>query len=265
MEIKKMLPIRKYLNTNNCRISYIDFGGDGVPILALHGHYGCARMFAELAKTLSPKWRVIAIDQRGHGWSDKPDDYTREAYVNDLIGIIDTLNLAPIIVLGHSLGGINAFQFAARFPGAVRAMIVEDIGANNSDCPTYIFDGPARFDSITQLLDFLKSKDLENDPYFLASLIEYPDGWGFQFRYDHMFNSQQLLHGDWTEDWLASICPALLLHGHKSWVLKTDHAREMTKIRPDTRLVEFPNSGHTIHDDAPEEFSKAVIQFLETL
>ncbi len=256
---------RNFVTINGIRLSYIDFGGNGAPLLALHGHYGCARMFSRLAEALRPEWRTIALDQRGHGWSDKPDDYSRAAYVYDLVEIIDKLNLAPTVVLGHSLGGVNAYQLAAKFPEFVRAMIIEDIGADTSDVPIFIPDWPVRFDSIYHLLSFMKSRDLDKDSYYLESLIEYPDGWGFQFLYDQMINSEQLLNGNWTEDWHTSKCPALLLHGHKSWVLKTEHAREIAKSRPNTWLVEFPNSGHTIHDDESEEFNKTVKIFLDRL
>ena len=100
---------------------------------------------------------------------------------------------------------------------------------------------------------------------FLESVVEYPDGWGFRFNYNSLVTSQQLLQGNWWNDWLASTCPALLLHGHTSWVLKTEHAREMASRRPNTRLVEFPDCGHTIHDASPAEFYKAVKEFLESI
>ena len=102
--------------------------GAGRPLLALHGHLGSGQVWAPLAAAL-PGWRVIAPDQRGHGRAEIADDYSREAYVADAARLIETLGLAPAVVLGHSLGGVNAYQLAAWRPELVRAVIVEDFPA----------------------------------------------------------------------------------------------------------------------------------------
>lgn len=102
--------------------------GTGQPLLALHGHFGHGGVWAPLAEAL-PGWRVVAPDQRGHGRAAPADDYSREAYVADAAQLIEALDLAPAVVLGHSLGGVNAYQLAARRPELVRAVIVEDIPA----------------------------------------------------------------------------------------------------------------------------------------
>jgi esterase len=255
------MPERKFVEANGIRLSYIDFGGNGKPLLALHGTYGSCRTFAGLAEALGDRWRVIALDQRGHGWSDQPDDYSREAYVNDIAAFIRQAGIAPAVVLGHSLGGLNAYQLAARHPELVRAIIVEDIGA---DIPVFdpLRDWPLRFDNISRLFEWLEQQGYSHDQYFLESLIEYPDGWGFRFDHAKMGVSLRMLAGDWWQDWLASRCPALLLHGHRSWVLETSHARDMAARRQNTRLIEFPECGHTIHNEKPGEFNHAVEQFL---
>jgi pimeloyl-ACP methyl ester carboxylesterase len=252
-------------NVNGIRLSYVDFGGNGNPLLALHGHYGCASMFAGLAEALGDKWRVIALDQRGHGWSEQPDDYSRAAYVDDVAAFIGQLGLAHAVVLGHSLGGLNAYQLAAWRPGLVKAMIVEDIGAVIPDFPSATEGWHRRVRSLKELMQWADQKGYKNDTYFLESLIEYPDGWGFRFDYEKIARSMRLIAGDWWQDWLATTCPTLLLHGHKSWVLETGHAREMAARRPNTRLIEFPDCGHTIHDEKPDGFFTAVKEFLASL
>ena len=259
------MPQRQFTNLNGIRLSYIDYGGKGEPLLALHGHYGCARSFAGLAEALQDRWRVIALDQRGHGWSDQPVDYTREAYVADVAEFITKLNLAPVVVLGHSLGGLNAYQLAARRPELVKALIVEDIGALVPEFAPATVGWPLRFRNLRQVLDWSEQMGFKNDAYFLESLIEYQDGWGFRFDYEKLGRSMKLIGGDWWQDWLASTCPALLLHGHRSWVMETGQAREMVARRPHTQLVEFPGCGHTIHDEEPGNFNQAVAGFLDTI
>jgi esterase len=102
--------------------------GVGQPLLALHGHLGRGEVWAPLAQAL-PGWRVVAPDQRGHGRAEVVDDYSRAAYVGDAAAVIEALDLAPAVVLGHSLGGVNAYQLAAWRPELVRAVIVEDAPA----------------------------------------------------------------------------------------------------------------------------------------
>lgn len=86
-------------------------------------------MFAPLAEALAPQWRVIALDQRGHGESERAQSYQRADYVADIAAFHRHLGLGPVLVLGHSLGGVNAYQYAARHAGQVTALIVEDVGA----------------------------------------------------------------------------------------------------------------------------------------
>jgi pimeloyl-ACP methyl ester carboxylesterase len=102
--------------------------GSGQPLLALHGHLGHGDVWAPLAAAL-PGWRVVAPDQRGHGRTGDIGDYSRRAYVADAAQLIEALDLAPVVVLGHSLGGVNAYQLAAWRPELVRAVIVEDAPA----------------------------------------------------------------------------------------------------------------------------------------
>ncbi|WP_430500129.1 alpha/beta fold hydrolase [Micromonospora trifolii] len=111
------------------RLSYLDFGGSGTPLLALHGHYNEASAFTPLAEALTPQWRVIALDQRGHGASARAESYEREDYVADVAALHQHLKVGPAVVLGHSLGGVNAYQCASRHADRVTALIVEDIGA----------------------------------------------------------------------------------------------------------------------------------------
>jgi pimeloyl-ACP methyl ester carboxylesterase len=259
------MPRREFVDLNGVRLSYIDYGGKGEPLVALHGHYACARSFAGLAEALCGKWRVIALDQRGHGWSDQPEDYSREAYVSDAAAFIQKLGLRRVVVLGHSLGGLNAYQLAAWHPELVKALIIEDIGAVVPEFGPATEGWPLRFDSMRHVQEWTEQKGFKDDAYFQESLVEYPDGWGFRFDYEKLALSMRLIGGDWWRDWLASTCPALLIHGHKSWVLETGHAREMAAKRPDTKLIEFPDCGHTIHDAAPGEFYKAVSGFLEKI
>ena len=98
-------------------------------MLALHGSFGRGAVFAALAERLQGAARVVALDQRGHGLAEHGGPFSRDEFVADAAAVIDRLGSAPVVVLGHSLGGITAYQPAAQHPDLVRALIIEDIGA----------------------------------------------------------------------------------------------------------------------------------------
>ncbi|MEV4329603.1 alpha/beta hydrolase [Streptomyces sp. NPDC049597] len=250
-------PSRRAFDAAGHRLSYLDFGGPGLPLLALHGHFGEARTFADLAASLAPAWRVIALDQRGHGRSHRPGDFSREAYVRDAAALLDHLGLSGVVVLGHSLGGVNAYQLAARRPELVRALVIEDIGAQVDDDLSFCLSWPHRAPTRAALIEGLG----ESARYLGDAIREYADGWGLAFEPKDMVLSQQRLKGDHWEDWLAADCPALLVHGARSDVLSAAHAEEMAARRPGTTLARLP-AGHTVHETDPAGFAAAVREFL---
>ncbi|MEU5437259.1 alpha/beta hydrolase [Streptomyces sp. NPDC020719] len=241
-------------------LSYLDFGGPGRPLLALHGHFNEGRTFAKLARALAPDWRVVAPDQRGHGFSDRAPDFSREGYVHDAAVLIAHLGLSQAVVLGHSLGGVNAYQLAARYPGMVSALIIEDIGAEIDDDLSFCLAWPHRAPTRTALVEQLGG----SARYLSDAIREYADGWGLAFRPQDMVTSVGQVNGNHREDQLATDCPALLIHGTRSGTLTEDHARAMATRRPNTLLAELA-TGHTVHETDPAGFAATVRAFLDTL
>ncbi|MEW2140057.1 alpha/beta hydrolase [Streptomyces sp. NPDC005409] len=239
------------------RLAYTDFGGPGAPLLALHGHFGEGALYADLAREVGPAWRVIALDQRGHGDSDRAGEYTREGYVADAAAVLEHLGLGPAVVVGHSLGGVNAYQLAARRPDLVRAVVVEDIGAVVEDDLPFARQWPRRAATRDGFLAGVGSAA----PHLAGSLREHADGWGTAFEVEDVVESQRGLNGDHWGDWLEVRRPTLLVRGDRSRVLSAGHAREMALRRVGVRLVELP-AGHAVRVGDPEGFFAAVRGFL---
>lgn len=255
-------------------LRYLDPGGPGRPVLALHGHFGRARAYAALVAALAPRYRVIALEQRGHGRSADPQadagDFTRDAYVADAAAFLRELGLGPLPVVGHSVGGLTAFQLASRHPELVSGLVVEEGGAENRRprVPHPVLDvrdWPRRAPTLAELRRQVEERGVPDAGYFLESAVEHPDGWGFLFDLDAMMASQRAAVGDWWQDWLGSSCPALLVHGADSFVLPTSLAQEMVERRPGAALRVFPGCGHWVHDDDPAGFAQAVGAFLDAL
>jgi esterase len=233
--------------------------GPGAPtLICLHGHFGQGWIYRILAEALSPRWRVVALDQRGHGFSGHAPTYGRDDYHRDLLAIVDALAIERAVVLGSSLGGVNAYQFAARQPRRVRALIVEDIGAVCRDDLSWCLSWPARYPS-------LQAMQAAVHRYFCESAVQREDGWDFRFDRAGIVRSGHSLNGDWWSDWLASSCPALLLRGGDSGILSAELAAQMVQRRPGTLLRTFPGVGHNINEGDPQGFVATVTGFLAGL
>ena len=242
------------------RLAYRDFGGPGAPLLALHGHFQDGRTFERLAREVGPAWRVVTLDQRGHGESDRAAEYSPEGYAADAAAVLEHLGLGPAVVLGHGLGGVTAYRLAAARPELVRAVVVEDAGAVVEGDLSFALRWPRRAATRAAFLAGTGSSGAQLED----SVREYPDGWGPAFEPADMAESQRRLNGDHWAHWLAARRPTLLVRGDRSPVLSAEHAREMTARRPGVRLLELPagHAGHAVHAGDPEGFAGVVREFL---
>jgi pimeloyl-ACP methyl ester carboxylesterase len=242
-------------------LSYLDTGGEGQALIALHAHWMEATTYTRFAAALLPDWRVVALDQRGHGHSDHASNYTREDYVGDLAALLDHLELDKAVLLGNSLGGVNAFQFAARHPERVEALIIEDIGAAPDADASFVLAWEGSFPSREALEEHIGPRLA---PYLLDSFRSTQNGWRLAFEPREMLESQLRLNGNHWADWLASGCPALLIRGRESRVTTQDQLEQMAARRPNTHLVTL-DGGHVVHQDNPNGFADTVREFLHGL
>jgi pimeloyl-ACP methyl ester carboxylesterase len=249
---------REYFLHRGLKFSYLDAGGAGEPLIALHSHWMEGATFAPLAAALAPEWRVIALDQRGHGYSDHAKTYTREDYLGDLAALYQHLGIRRAVLLGNSLGGVNAYQFAAKCPERVRALIIEDIGAVINDDTSFALAWAGIFPTRAALEERVGARFM---PYVVDAVREVPGGWRLAFEPAEMVTSQLSLNGDHWDDWLASKCPALLIRGGESRVTKPEHLGEMARRRPNTELRVVPG-GHVVHFDSLAGVAGAAKEFL---
>ena len=125
-------PEESWANVGELRIRYLDWGGNGSPVLALHGLASSGHWYERVAARLSPGYRIIAPDQRGHGRTTQaPSGYDWQTMAQDLVGLLDHLGLDRVAVLGHSWGGHVATNLAARFPQRVSRLVLIDGGFQN--------------------------------------------------------------------------------------------------------------------------------------
>lgn len=259
---------RQLSTRDNVRLAYVDTGGAGDPILALHGTFGRGRAWMTLADRLGPAWRVIGLDQRGHGLSDEPGEYGREAFLADAADAIEALGIGPAVVVGHSLGALNAYQLAARRPDLVRAFVAVDVPVEVGDFTNpWLDEFPERFPTLRALQSAIgeQIRGFGSVDHFQESAFEDERGWGFHWRPAAMHATKRGVIGTWWDDWTGSDQPALLVRGGASPVVPLDHAMEMIERRPGTDLVTIDGAGHDLYLTHHHEFANAVTTFLSRI
>jgi pimeloyl-ACP methyl ester carboxylesterase len=117
------------LRRDGVRLAFDEVGRGEPPLLLVHGWACDHTFFAPQARHFGQRQRVVAVDLRGHGASDRPDqDYAMGELAGDLAWLCAQLGLAKPIVVGHSMGGVLAFELAVRFPDVPSAIIALDAG-----------------------------------------------------------------------------------------------------------------------------------------
>jgi pimeloyl-ACP methyl ester carboxylesterase len=118
-----------FLEARGLRFRYLDWGGEGRPAMLLHGLASNARIWDLVAPLIDRRLRVVALDQRGHGQTDKPDGgYDFASITADVAAVVEALALERPLLVGHSWGAQVALQYAADRPHAVSGLALVDGG-----------------------------------------------------------------------------------------------------------------------------------------
>jgi esterase len=261
---------------NGLRFHYRDWGNEGAqPLLLLHGYTSHARSWDTTARALRDRYRVLALDQRGHGETEWAQDYQPERMVEDIDAFQRALDLRRFALLGLSMGGRNAYGYAAQFPAEVERLVIVDIGpeivAAGSDRIRGGVLAPDTFDDPEEAVRRARAAnprppDAELRHRTLNNLIRRDDG-RWTWRYDVALRApdRPLPRPNPDAAWalLPRIaCPTLLVRGAESDILSRETAERMVQEIPDCRLVEVPDAGHSIPLDNPTGFLAAIDPFL---
>ncbi len=122
-------PEDSWMEVGELKIRYLDWGGSGQPVLALHGLASSAHWYDVIAPLLRDRFRIIAPDQRGHGKTTQASSgYDWRTLGSDMVGLMDNLNIGQAAVIGHSWGGHVAIGLAAEFPARVSKLVMIEGG-----------------------------------------------------------------------------------------------------------------------------------------
>lgn len=270
------LPIDKSIKINGLKLHYLDWGNESAfPMVLLHGLCSNAHYWDFFASSIKDDYRILAIDQRGHGDSDWPGRYGPKEYVSDLESFVASLGLGSFVLIGHSMGGINSVIYAARYPDQVSALVIVDIGPKIAAAGVERMEReragePEAFTSEQEAISYMQRIEPRQPDEFIRYQAKHAlwrdDKGNFTFRYDKALRSTELRSPEWLWEYVGQVvCPCLLVHGAESDMLTAEAADTMAGAMEAGSVVDIERSGHSVAGDNPRAFEAAVRDFLRTI
>ena len=207
---------------------------------------------------------VHTFDAAGHR-RPPPAVFTTEAFVEDLASFVRSLG--PAIVIGHSMGALHAWCLAAAHPDLVRALVIEDMapdfrGRTADGWAALMHAWPQPFEDAEAMRAFFG--DVAGQ-YFMDSFDHGPDGYTLHGDVDtfRRISDEWGTRHFWNE-WDAVAVPSLLIEASSS-ITPARQMAEMAALKGDSRHVVVEGAGHLVHDERPDEYRRAVTEFLRGL
>lgn len=257
-------PASRTVLANGLRLHALDWGNDGaLPLVLLHGLGGCAADWTRVAAHFAGSYHVLALDQRGHGDSDRAPDgvYSTAAAVADLEAAVDALGLDRFVLCGHSMGGMNAIVYTARHPERVLCALANDIPpalSRERAATTDPSDPPAhavyatREDAVAAL-----AAERPTTPRHAVELLVdgrmRPVPGGLSFRSDPAAVAHWEFDDRW-EDARAITRPIFFVRGGRSRVLSAETLMEMDMSIAPARSITLEQAGHDTYLDMEPEW-----------
>lgn len=246
-----------------------DDGGDGVPLILLHGLGGRAREMRTVARCLRTEVRAIAMDQRGHGDSTRnPRDLSRTAHVTDVIAVADALGLARFALLGQSMGAHTAMLTAAAHPERVASLVLIEggVGGEGAQASQAVVDWfrawPVPFASHAEAVEHF-GRGAAGDAW-AKNLERTEAGLVPAFDFDVLYRAILAVHetARW-EEWRAVRAPTLLITAENGYVPRAERVRMLAE-NPRVTAAEVPGAGHDAHLDSPRAVAELVLAHLRS-
>jgi pimeloyl-ACP methyl ester carboxylesterase len=280
-------PIMKKTKGDGINLQVAIWEGAGKEILSIHGLTANCRFWDCLANALSPRHKLIAMDLRGRGLSDKPPTgYSIDSHCKDVLALMDDLGLRRPVLMGHSLGAFISLVYAARNPQRVDRLILVDGGGKLAEAQmAKVFAGikPSLdrlgkiFHSFEDYLSQMKQAPYLQpwnpfmDKYFQYEVEEVEGGVRSRVHPKHIEEeAQNLGKVDSTQFYQKVICPTLILRATKGMlakddlVLPEDVADRMVQEMPNAKRVDVEGTNHyTILFQPDQKRDQAILDFLK--
>ena len=271
----------RYVTVDAVRLHLLDYGGEPAGgetrpvLLCVHGSAANAHWFDYVAAGLRADYRVLSLDQRGHGdsaWA-LDADYSYERYALDLAGVVEQLAYDDVVLVGHSMGGMVSLKYAATGPSQISKLVVVDttmtLSPDRVSMLRGIGDRPGR--SYATEAEFvsnyrLRPAGVAENPQMLRHLAQtgcrvFDDG-RWRPKFDRKVYATRVgIEG--LPYWSQVRVPALYVKGAVSDRMTDDVAEQMSLLCPDVQFGEVPAANHHVTLDNPTGFNTVLRRFLE--
>lgn len=254
-------------------LSFQDTGGEGTPLIVVHGLLGSADNWRSHVKLWQERRRVVAVDLRNHGRSPHSEGMSYGAMAADLLDVMDRLEIKKAHLLGHSMGGKVVISLARMAPQRVASLIVADIAPQ-----AYGHGHDAVFAGLRNLqrgkpdnrreADALLAEHVEERAVrlFLATNLERDADGGLKLRVglDQIeAGYEEIMQAPAGEGSFTG--PVLVLRGGRSHYVPDTALPSLREVLPKAEIETLEQAGHWLHAEQPEAFQTAVNDFLDTL
>ena len=278
-------PVEAWADIGDLRVRYLDWGGDGPPVVLLHGLASSAHWYDLTAPHLRERYRLIAPDQRGHGQTTQAGSgYDWGALAGDVVGLMDHLHIDRAAVFGHSWGATVALNVAARHPDRATALGLLDGGTSRdtNDNSTWeevrarvrprdVSGTREQFlDRLRHQLSFCWNAEVER----IVQTMVYEDADGQIQDILRPENHLQVMRAMWedpaSQAYPTVACPTIIIPaGPKPERANSERAR-VKEVRvasaaeaiANCRVHWIPETVHDIGYDKPEELAGVMREFL---
>jgi len=246
--------------------------GEGQPLIILHGLLGSLDNWATLAKKFAEDYTVFVIDQRNHGKSPHSKEFNYQVLSDDLLEFMDEHYISSAHILGHSMGGKTAMNFAVENPEKVDKLIIADIApVRYTGGHKFIFDALFSVDLATvksrkevenQLEKYIKEFGIRQ--FLMKGLTRNAERqfiWKFNIKdiwdsYENIIDTFDSSDAVFNEE-------TLFIKGENSNYIIKDYFSVIEPIFPKYTLKTIKNTGHWLHAEQPLAFYKIVTDFLK--
>ena len=271
-------PVSRFFVSQRLRLHYVDWGNpDAPPLLLVHGWCDHARSLDWVAPHFAKDWHVIALDLQGHGDSQWSGDgnYSMAAYIYDLSQLINQLNLAPVTILAHSMGGDISLRYTGLYPDNVRKILaIEGLGYSPRilderaakpisermrkwvDHRRGLISRPVRtYASIEDALQRMQKENQHLSEAQARHLTYYgvnqnEDG-TYSWKFDPYLKSgapYEMSRQDVQDIWARITCPTLLIYGNESDASDPEKDGRFQHFKT-ARIARVAGAGHWVHHD----------------
>ncbi|MGC5341478.1 alpha/beta fold hydrolase [Streptomyces sp. DT24] len=218
------------VDVGDVRLAYRTWGDPfGSPVVLLHGLGGSAASWEATGSLLGEEWRVYAIDLRGHGESDWPDEYSVELMRDDVMGFLDECELDRVGLVGHAMGGVVARLLAQEHSDRVERLVLVETPPPfaSESAPAAEPEGPADHDEA--VVRAIRAQLADPDP-------EWADGLG------------------------EIVAPTMIVSGGPQSTMPQEYVQDMAALIPDCRTITVPG-GHDVHETRPDQVAREITEF----